>query len=100
MKDPALEVRARALSAELRCIVCQNQSIDDFDAPLTSKSQKGCSGEWRYRPSASLTRRGNTTVTVDRSSNLSSSQRNRRTRVAQTFLHNLPLVTTRQGEIV
>ena len=34
MKDPALEARARTLSAELRCLVCQNQSIDDFDAPL------------------------------------------------------------------
>ena len=34
MKDPALEARARALSSELRCMVCQNQSIDDFDAPL------------------------------------------------------------------
>ena len=34
MKDPALEARARSLSAELRCLVCQNQSIDDFDAPL------------------------------------------------------------------
>jgi len=34
MKDPALEARARALSAELRCLVCQNQSIDDSDAPL------------------------------------------------------------------
>jgi len=34
MKDPALETRARALSAELRCMVCQNQSIDDSDAPL------------------------------------------------------------------
>jgi cytochrome c-type biogenesis protein CcmH len=33
-KDPALEARARALSAELRCMVCQNQSIDDSDAPL------------------------------------------------------------------
>ena len=32
--DPALEARARALSAELRCMVCQNQSIDDSDAPL------------------------------------------------------------------
>jgi cytochrome c-type biogenesis protein CcmH/NrfF len=28
MKDPALEARARTLSAELRCMVCQNQSID------------------------------------------------------------------------
>jgi cytochrome c-type biogenesis protein CcmH len=34
MKDPALETRARALSAGLRCMVCQNQSIDDSDAPL------------------------------------------------------------------
>jgi len=34
MKDPALEARARNLSAELRCLVCQNQSIDDSDAPL------------------------------------------------------------------
>lgn len=34
LDDPALEVRARALSSELRCMVCQNQSIDDSDAPL------------------------------------------------------------------
>ncbi|HUS96665.1 MAG TPA: cytochrome c-type biogenesis protein [Hyphomicrobiaceae bacterium] len=34
LKDPALEARARSLSAELRCLVCQNQSIDDSDAPL------------------------------------------------------------------
>ncbi|WP_422039407.1 cytochrome c-type biogenesis protein [Roseibium sp.] len=34
LDDPALEERARALSAELRCMVCQNQSIDDSDAPL------------------------------------------------------------------
>ena len=34
LPDPALERRARALSAELRCLVCQNQSIDDSDAPL------------------------------------------------------------------
>ena len=34
LADPALEARARALSRELRCMVCQNQSIDDFDAPL------------------------------------------------------------------
>ncbi len=32
--DLALEARARALSAELRCMVCQNQSIDDSDAEL------------------------------------------------------------------
>ncbi|WP_238121542.1 cytochrome c-type biogenesis protein [Xanthobacter sp. NFM-26] len=34
LKDPALEGRARTLSSELRCLVCQNQSIDDSDAPL------------------------------------------------------------------
>jgi cytochrome c-type biogenesis protein CcmH len=34
LADPALEARARALSADLRCMVCQNQSIDDSDAPL------------------------------------------------------------------
>jgi len=34
LQDPALEARARALSRELRCMVCQNQSIDDSDAPL------------------------------------------------------------------
>lgn len=34
LPDPKLEARARALSRELRCLVCQNQSIDDSDAPL------------------------------------------------------------------
>jgi cytochrome c-type biogenesis protein CcmH len=34
LADPGLEKRARAISAELRCLVCQNQSIDDSDAPL------------------------------------------------------------------
>jgi cytochrome c-type biogenesis protein CcmH len=34
LPDPALEARARSLSAELRCLVCQNQSIDDSDASL------------------------------------------------------------------
>jgi len=34
LKDPALEARARHLSQGLRCMVCQNQSIDDSDAPL------------------------------------------------------------------
>lgn len=34
LMDPALEQRARTLSLELRCLVCQNQSIDDSDAPL------------------------------------------------------------------
>ena len=34
LADPKLEMRARALSSELRCLVCQNQSIDDSAAPL------------------------------------------------------------------
>ena len=34
LPDAALEARARAISSGLRCLVCQNQSIDDSDAPL------------------------------------------------------------------
>jgi cytochrome c-type biogenesis protein CcmH len=34
LPDPALEARARAISHDLRCMVCQNQSIDDSEAPL------------------------------------------------------------------
>jgi cytochrome c-type biogenesis protein CcmH len=34
LSDPGLEARARAIASELRCLVCQNQSIDDSDAPL------------------------------------------------------------------
>jgi cytochrome c-type biogenesis protein CcmH len=34
LPDPALEARARDISSELRCMVCQNQSIDDSDAEL------------------------------------------------------------------
>ena len=34
LKDPKLETRARELSRELRCMVCQNQSIDESEAPL------------------------------------------------------------------
>lgn len=34
LKDPALEHRARQISAQLRCMVCQNQSIDDSNAEL------------------------------------------------------------------
>jgi cytochrome c-type biogenesis protein CcmH len=34
LKDPALESRARSLSRELRCVVCQNQSIDDSAAEV------------------------------------------------------------------
>ena len=34
LSDPVLEARARSISADLRCLVCQNQSIDDSDADL------------------------------------------------------------------
>ncbi len=34
LADPVLEARARNLSQDLRCLVCQNQSIDDSSAPL------------------------------------------------------------------
>jgi cytochrome c-type biogenesis protein CcmH len=34
LPDPSLEHRARVISADLRCLVCQNQSIDESDAPL------------------------------------------------------------------
>jgi cytochrome c-type biogenesis protein CcmH len=34
LKDPALESRARALSSGFRCMVCQNESIDESNAPL------------------------------------------------------------------
>jgi cytochrome c-type biogenesis protein CcmH len=34
LKDPALEARARTVSTELRCLVCQNESIDESHAPL------------------------------------------------------------------
>jgi cytochrome c-type biogenesis protein CcmH/NrfF len=36
LADATLEARARALSKELRCMVCQNQSIDDSDAPFAA----------------------------------------------------------------
>jgi cytochrome c-type biogenesis protein CcmH len=34
LADPVLEARARSLTAQLRCVVCQNQTVDDSDAPL------------------------------------------------------------------
>jgi cytochrome c-type biogenesis protein CcmH len=36
LPDPVLEARARALSTEIRCQVCQNQTIDDSNAPLAA----------------------------------------------------------------
>ncbi|MBM3533665.1 MAG: cytochrome c-type biogenesis protein CcmH [Alphaproteobacteria bacterium] len=40
LADPALETRARALGKELRCLVCQNQSIDDSEADLARDLRK------------------------------------------------------------
>ena len=40
LSDPVLEKRARALSAQLRCLVCQNQSIEDSDADLARDLRK------------------------------------------------------------
>jgi len=34
LTDPAMETRARGITRQLRCLVCQNQSIDDSNAPL------------------------------------------------------------------
>jgi cytochrome c-type biogenesis protein CcmH len=34
LEDPALEARARTISREIRCVVCQSESIDDSNAPL------------------------------------------------------------------
>jgi cytochrome c-type biogenesis protein CcmH len=38
LADPALEARARVLGQELRCLVCQNQPIDDSNAPLAANA--------------------------------------------------------------
>ncbi|MEO1091681.1 MAG: cytochrome c-type biogenesis protein [Pseudomonadota bacterium] len=40
LDDPALEQRARAISAELRCVVCQNESIDASNAPLAADMRR------------------------------------------------------------
>ena len=40
LQDPALEKRARHISADLRCLVCQNQTIDDSDATLARDLRK------------------------------------------------------------
>ena len=44
LADPALEARARAISAELRCLVCQNESIDDSNADLAHDIRLACHG--------------------------------------------------------
>ena len=40
LKDPAQEARARALFTQIRCMVCQNESIDDSDADLADDLRK------------------------------------------------------------
>lgn len=53
LKDPVMEERAREISKEIRCVVCQNQSIDDSDAGIAKnmrvlirdRLQKGDSNE-------------------------------------------------------
>jgi len=40
LSDPQLEERARIISKNLRCMVCQNQSIDESDAPLAADMRK------------------------------------------------------------
>jgi cytochrome c-type biogenesis protein CcmH len=40
LADPVLEQRAQAISAELRCLVCQNQSIEDSDADLAKELRR------------------------------------------------------------
>ena len=84
LQDPALEARAREISAGLRCLVCQNQSLADSTAPLaadlrreirdqvalgqsetemattTHGSTSGCQARWRQayrRPMARMARR-------------------------------------------
>ena len=44
LADPILEDRARALSKQLRCLVCQNQSIDDSDADLAKDLRREVRG--------------------------------------------------------
>jgi len=47
LADPKLEARARSISEELRCLVCQNQSIDESDADLAHDLRVFCArGSW------------------------------------------------------
>ena len=48
MADPRLEQRARDISKQLRCLVCQNQSIDDSDAPLAQDLRREVRLQLRY----------------------------------------------------
>ena len=40
IKDPAIDAQAREIGQSLRCVVCQNQSINDSDAPLAQDMRK------------------------------------------------------------
>lgn len=40
LEDPALEARAKALQRELRCVVCQGQSVDESNAPLAADMRR------------------------------------------------------------
>ncbi len=42
LKDSKLEARAREISAELRCLVCQNQSIDEFERTACTRPSSSC----------------------------------------------------------
>ena len=61
LTDPALEARARAISADLRCLVCQNQSIDDCNAPLArdlrAARARAAEGRRQRRGGAAVRRR-------------------------------------------
>ncbi len=46
LADPVLEHRARTISAELRCMVCQNQSIDDSNAEWRATCVSWCASGW------------------------------------------------------
>ena len=46
-KDPALEARLKAMSQELRCLVCQNSTLADSDAPLAEDLRNEIRGQMR-----------------------------------------------------
>jgi cytochrome c-type biogenesis protein CcmH len=46
-EDPALEARLKAMSQELRCLVCQNATLADSDAPLAEDLRKEIRGQMR-----------------------------------------------------
>lgn len=46
-EDPALEARLKTMSQELRCLVCQNSTLADSDAPLAEDLRKEIRGQMR-----------------------------------------------------